>query len=722
MSEAEEEESRRLRARVGTTLHGKWRLDALIGAGGMAAVYAATHHVGHRVAIKILHPEGAVSRELRARFEQEALAATRLGHPAAVQVLDIDATEQGEPFLVMELLEGESLRERALRLGSVPLPEILAHVDTLLEVLRAAHDAGIVHRDIKPDNLFVTRDGRLKVLDFGIARMKQGGAGLKTRTGAVLGTTSYMAPEQILGRNVDGRADLYAVGATMFTLLANRRVHDEDALTEGELLIKRSTTPAPPLATVAPGVDPRVARVVDRALAFQVERRYPDAQTMLADVRAVRRGEEPPFATAGAAEGDERTRAHGRATPGGPPAGAPFPGASSPAQYPAAGPAAAYPGAGAAAAYPGAGAAAYPGAGAAAAYPGAGAAAAYPGAGAAAAYPGAGPAAVYPGAGAAAAYPGAGAAAAYPGAGAAAAYPGAGPAAAYPGAGPAAAYPGAGAAAAYPGAGAAAAYPGAGPQSMAASAVAAVSAAPLPGRPHPGAGAAPGASAPRAPGVPQLAVVGVVAVLLFCVGLGAVLLLWPSRDQGAHEGAAPTSVSLKDIPQAQSSVVPAVSAASCAPGVPCTCGAGSPGNVPKSCQLTCGEASGCRPSCSDRDVCESRCAGDCQSSCAKSKACDTRCAESCSVDCRNADTCQATCGERCSYTCEDVGKCFPVVGDGSVVRCNRVGGCEVICTGSCAVSCSNTGGTCPVTCQGQGPAVKCRDGRKACGDGCSLPR
>ncbi|WP_437607034.1 serine/threonine-protein kinase [Sorangium sp. So ce834] len=578
MSEAEEEEIRRLSARVGTTLHGKWRLDALIGAGGMAAVYAATHHVGHRVAIKILHPEGAVSRELRARFEQEALAATRLGHPAAVQVLDIDVTEQGEPFLVMELLEGESLRERALRLGSVPMPEILAHVDTLLEVLRAAHDAGIVHRDIKPDNLFVTRDGRLKVLDFGIARMKQGGAGLKTRTGAVLGTTSYMAPEQILGRDVDGRADLYAVGATMFTLLANRRLHDADGLTEGELLIKMSTTPAPPLSTVAPGVDPRVARVVDRALAFQVERRYPNAQTMLADVRAVRRGEEPPFATAGAAEADARTRAHGRGIPGGPPVGAASLGASSPALY-----------------------------------------------------------------------------------------------------------------------------PGAGPASLGASSP----------------GMVPGVGAPRAP---QLAVVGAVAVLLFCVGIGAVLLLWPSRDEGAREGAAPASVSLKDIPQAQSSVAPAVSAASCAPGMPCTCGGGSPGNAPKRCELTCGEASGCRPSCSDRDVCESRCAGDCQSSCAKSKACDTRCADNCSVDCRNADTCQATCGARCSYTCEDVGKCFPVVGDGSVVRCNRVGGCEVTCTGSCAVSCSNTGGSCPVTCQGQGPAVKCRDGRKACGDGCSLPR
>ncbi|WP_080682801.1 serine/threonine protein kinase [Sorangium cellulosum] len=592
MSEAEEEEARRLRARVGTTLHGKWRLDALIGAGGMAAVYAATHHVGHRVAIKILHPEGAVSRELRARFEQEALAATRLGHPAAVQVLDIDVTEQGEPFLVMELLEGESLRERALRLGSVPLPEILAHVDTLLEVLRAAHDAGIVHRDIKPDNLFVTRDGRLKVLDFGIARMKQGGAGLKTRTGAVLGTTSYMAPEQILGRDVDGRADLYAVGATMFTLLANRRLHDADRLTEGELLMRMSTTPAPPLSTVAPGVDPRVARVVDRALAFQVERRYPNAQTMLADVRAVRRGEEPPFATAAAAEGDARTRVHGRGM-GGPPAGAPLPGAIPPATTAPAAPIAAP----------------------------------------------------------------------------------------------------------------------------------AVPAAALPSQPPAGARAAPGPRAPAAP--PQLAVVVGAAVLLFCVGLGAALLLLRSRDQGAGDApgsGAPTSVSLKDIPRAASSVARATDPGGCQPGVPCTCAPGTPGNVPKSCELTCGDAPGCRPSCSERDVCESRCAGDCRSSCDHSKACDTRCADACAVDCRHVETCQATCGAGCSYTCENAGKCVPVVGDGSVVRCNQVGLCEVTCTGSCAVSCTATGRGCPITCQGQGPAKRCSDGWKACGDGCSLPR
>ncbi|WP_437673199.1 serine/threonine-protein kinase [Sorangium sp. So ce131] len=622
MSGTEEDDAGRLRARVGEMIRGKWRLDALLGAGGMAAVYAATHHVGHRVAIKILHPERAVSSELRARFEQEALAAARLGHPAAVQVLDIDVTEQGEPFLVMELLEGESLRERAYRLGGVPLPELLGHVDTLLEVLGAAHAAGIVHRDIKPDNLFVTREGRIKVLDFGVARMKQGGSGLKTRTGAVLGTTSFMAPEQILGREVDGRADLYAVGATMFTILTNRRVHE--AATEGELLVKMGSTPAPPLASVAPGVDPRVARIVDRALAFQVERRYPDAPTMLADIRAVRAGGEPPFATAERAKEDERTRVHGRAIPDGPPVGA------------------------AGAAFAGAGGLGVTGAGA-----------AFAGAGVQAAT-----------------------GAAFAGAGVQAAT-----------GAPGAAFAGAGVPAAT-----------------------GAPAAPWPGQAAPEQ-PAPGAAASRAPGSSRLVVVASVAVILFCVGIGAVLLLWPSGD-ASDAGAA---VSLADIPQASSSAVAAAAAGTCQPGAACVCPGGVEGKPGERCALTCGDAPGCKPSCSRREVCETRCAGGCEASCARTKACDTRCTDGCSIDCRNADTCQATCGTQCSYTCEDVASCGPVVGEASVVRCNRVGECHVTCTGSCAVSCTEAG-SCEVECQGQGPAKRCKDGRRACGQGCALPR
>jgi serine/threonine protein kinase len=227
--------------RVGTTIKGKWTLEKLLGVGGMAAVYVGVHRIGQRSAIKILHPEVARSPELCARFEQEAHAVNRFTHPNVVAIRDVDVTEDGAPFLVMELLEGTSLADLAARPGGVETAELLRLADALLDVLVAAHAQGIVHRDIKPDNLFVTRDGTLKVLDFGIARVKDGMKELRTRAGAMLGTAPYMAPEQILGRDVDARVDLFAVGATMFRLLAGRRIHE--ASSEPELLVKMATVP-----------------------------------------------------------------------------------------------------------------------------------------------------------------------------------------------------------------------------------------------------------------------------------------------------------------------------------------------------------------------------------------------------------------------------------------------------------------------------------------------
>ncbi|WP_437735350.1 serine/threonine protein kinase [Sorangium sp. So ce1335] len=283
-------------ARIGTVLRGKWRIDSLIGVGGMAAVYEATHRIGRRCAIKILHPEIAVSKELRARFEQEALAVNQLGHPAAVNVIDIDTSEDGSPFLVMELLEGESLGKRAHGSSGIEERELLRVVSTVLEVLDVAHGLGIVHRDIKPDNLFLTSSGGVKVLDFGIARMKQGGSNVRTRIGAMLGTIPYMSPEQVAGGQIDGRADIFAVGATMFRILAKRRVHEGS--TESELLIKMATQPAPALRTVAPSVSPEVCAIVDRALAFDPSRRYPTARAMREDIERALGANAAPHAPA----------------------------------------------------------------------------------------------------------------------------------------------------------------------------------------------------------------------------------------------------------------------------------------------------------------------------------------------------------------------------------------------------------------------------------------
>lgn len=311
-------------ARVGSVLRGKWKLERLLGVGGMAAVYEATHKIGRREAIKILHPEVARSKELCQRFEREAHAVNQFKHPGAVEIRDIDTTEEGAPFLVMELLEGESLGERARRMNGIEQDEVLRVTDELLDVLVAAHAQGIVHRDIKLDNLFISNDGSLKVLDFGVARMRESSRELLTRTGATIGTVAYMPPEQVKGMDVDARVDLFAVGATMFRLIARRRVHE--ARSESEMLVKMATEPAPPLAEVAPHVPAGVAMVVDRALAFERDRRYPDAATMQRDVRAVREGRAPLYAEerlrAGDRPQDKQPSAAGVALAGGAAAGA----------------------------------------------------------------------------------------------------------------------------------------------------------------------------------------------------------------------------------------------------------------------------------------------------------------------------------------------------------------------------------------------------------------
>ncbi|MGH7439204.1 MAG: serine/threonine-protein kinase, partial [Polyangiaceae bacterium] len=278
----------RARARLGTLLQEKWTLDSLIGAGGMAVVYGATHRNGKRVAIKMLHAELSHDEEIRRRFLHEGYAANAIQHDGAVSVLDDDVTPDGSAFIVMELLEGETVESRWEKGGQrLDAAEVLTIADGLLDVLASAHDKSVVHRDIKPENVFVTKAGAVKVLDFGIAKVfeeRQTGKG--TRAGTIMGTPAFMAPEQALARwdRVDGRTDLWAVGAMLFTLLTGRHVHE--APSNQEQLIMSATVPAPALRSVAPDVPADVAKIVDRALTFEMETRWPDARTMQTAVRA----------------------------------------------------------------------------------------------------------------------------------------------------------------------------------------------------------------------------------------------------------------------------------------------------------------------------------------------------------------------------------------------------------------------------------------------------
>ena len=277
-------------ARIGTTLKGKWRLDRLLGTGGFATVYAATHRAGKRVAIKVLHAALGASEEVRRRFLREAYAANAVEHPAVVGVSDDDVTEDGAPFLVMDLLDGETAEGRRKKAGGrLDAGDVMFLAEEVLGALAAAHAKGIVHRDLKPENLFMTADGHVKVLDFGIARFREpGDEASATQTGLTMGSPAFMAPEQARGRwaEVDARTDVYALGATMFVLLTGRLVHGKQNLNEA--LIDAATKQAPPLASVVPGVAPAVAAVVDRALAFEKEKRWPDAGAMRDAVRAAK--------------------------------------------------------------------------------------------------------------------------------------------------------------------------------------------------------------------------------------------------------------------------------------------------------------------------------------------------------------------------------------------------------------------------------------------------
>lgn len=288
MDETEDLVTQRAEARIGTVLKDKWRLDKLLGVGGMASVYAATHRNSKRVAVKMLHPEISMDPAMRQRFLREGYVANKVGHRGAVAVDDDDTTEDGAAFLVMELLEGETLDARMRRKGGkLSQAEVLSAMDQVLDTLAAAHGQGIVHRDLKPENIFMTKDGVMKILDFGIARMREmSGKSSATQTGSLMGTPAFMPPEQARGRweEVDGRSDLWAVGATMFTLLTGRFVHEAE--TTNEALVLAVTARARSLATVDPVIVPAVVALVDKALTYEKDGRFQSARDMQVAGRA----------------------------------------------------------------------------------------------------------------------------------------------------------------------------------------------------------------------------------------------------------------------------------------------------------------------------------------------------------------------------------------------------------------------------------------------------
>src|SRR5688572_2834989 len=267
----------------GTQL-GPYTIAGPLGAGGMGEVYRARDlRLGRDVAVKVLPSSSSADADRLQRFEQEARATAALNHPNILALYDIGRSDHG-PFIVTELLEGETLRA-VLDRGAVPVRKALDLAAQMARGLAAAHERGIVHRDIKPENLFVASDGHLKILDFGLVKLADPGPEIASNThlpttppptspGVVLGTVGYMAPEQVLGRPADHRADIFALGAVLYELVTGTRAFARDTAPETmTAILKDEPRPLADEGTVPAGLH----RIVSRCLEKSASARFQSA-------------------------------------------------------------------------------------------------------------------------------------------------------------------------------------------------------------------------------------------------------------------------------------------------------------------------------------------------------------------------------------------------------------------------------------------------------------
>lgn len=269
---------------------GRYRVEALIGEGAMADVYRAFDPGIHRtLAVKILKPEFRQNREYASRFLREAKAAGALNHPSIVTIYDVGQVD-GYPYIAMELIDGRGLNDVVRERGSLPPEEVTAIGLQLAEGLRYAHGLGVVHRDIKPSNIMLLDDGRtLKILDFGIARMAEGdtpfddGEGLKTQIGQVLGSPRYMSPEQALGRDLDGRSDLFSVGVVLYELVTGKKAFS--GVSPASLALQITQQDPPSLADAASDAPRGLQFIINKLLAKRPERRFRDGAQLAEALR-----------------------------------------------------------------------------------------------------------------------------------------------------------------------------------------------------------------------------------------------------------------------------------------------------------------------------------------------------------------------------------------------------------------------------------------------------
>ncbi|MGD1148137.1 MAG: protein kinase [Thermoanaerobaculaceae bacterium] len=273
---------------------GPYEIVAAIGAGGMGEVYRAKDtRLGRDVAIKVLPPEFASDPERLRRFEQEARAVAALSHPNILALFDV-GTHEGSPYLVTELLEGETLRER-LQAGPLTPRKAIEVGAEIAQGLAAAHEKGIVHRDLKPGNVFITKDGQVKILDFGLAKLapprspeeraKATTVLEATDAGTVLGTVAYMSPEQVRGQTVDHRTDIFSFGCVLYEMLSGKRAFQKDSAPETMAAILKEEPPD--LAEIGTAIPPGLARIVRHCLEKEPSSRFQSARDVSFDLESL---------------------------------------------------------------------------------------------------------------------------------------------------------------------------------------------------------------------------------------------------------------------------------------------------------------------------------------------------------------------------------------------------------------------------------------------------
>jgi serine/threonine-protein kinase len=267
---------------IGTLLNGRFRLEEQIGSGGMSTVYRAFDEVLERsVAIKVMHASIADDGVQLERFRREARTAAQISHPHVVTVIDA-GEDESHPFIVLEYIEGETLKDRIRRCGPLPVPEAVAYAIEIGHALQAAHAERLVHRDVKPQNVLLDLEGRAKVTDFGISRsLDQAGEGL-TATGRVLGTTDYVSPEQALGEGVTEQSDVYSLGVVLYEMLAGTVPFKAES--QVGVAMKHVREPMPDVQRVRREVSAALAAVVEHATAKELRNRYQSVEEMLHDL------------------------------------------------------------------------------------------------------------------------------------------------------------------------------------------------------------------------------------------------------------------------------------------------------------------------------------------------------------------------------------------------------------------------------------------------------